>query len=262
MIEITYKRFWIIPTYEVYFGYNNKKTYKKFSIVEIINICDDLDLKWFKKNIHHTWITNLNENLEQTFQSFSKTTRNEIRRAEKEWVEYIAIDNPSELELKKYYIFYNEFLKSKNLPIITYDNIKKFRWNLILTVAKKDWEILCYHAYINDKELKKIRLLHSCSHFRLLSQDSIISEGGGKRNLIGYANKWLHYFDMWYFKNIWYNEYDWWWIYNWEGDISKLKISKFKQSFSPVEIDLYNYQRMPFVLEILYKIKLLIWKIF
>ena len=49
MIEITYKKFWIIPTYEVYFGYNNKKTYKKFSIVEIINICDDLDLKWFKK---------------------------------------------------------------------------------------------------------------------------------------------------------------------------------------------------------------------
>ena len=260
MLEISYKKYWLISIYEKYFGFDNKN-YKWYSVVEIHDIAENLNIKWFKKEVHHTWITNLKDDLDQTFKSFSKTTRNEIRRAEKEWIEYIAIDNPNEEELKKYHTFYNDFLKSKNLPTIEYNTLKKFNWYLTITNAKKHWEILCYHTYLRDNDLKKVRLLHSCSHYRLLDTNLTKNEWEFK-NLVWYANRWLHFFDMQYFKESLYNEYDWWGIYNWTSDTERIKIARFKQTFSPNEINLYNYKKIPFILNLLLKIKLNIWKIF
>lgn len=81
------------------------------------------------------------------------------------------------------------------------------------------------------------------------------------KNLIWYANKWLHYFDMEYFKNIWYIEYDWGGLYLWKEDASRQNIDTFKLSFHPDLKDFYNYEKIPYILNSLYSFKQKIWKI-
>lgn len=255
MIKLSYKKFWFIPTIEYYYWYDNK-SFWFFDVVTISQLPNKFNNKSFKESIFNTWITNLWKDFESLFNSFSKTTRNEIRRAEKEWITYHVKNNPSKNDLLEYLDFYNRFLKTKHLPTITSENILKYIWNVFLTYSKIDEEILGYHLYIYDLSIKKVRLLHSCSLFRQKKWMKNVV------NLIWYANKGLHYWDMNYFKEKWFIEYDRWWLYLWEIDKQKINIDKFKLSFSPNIVEHYNYERIPLMFKVFYKIKLLIWKIF
>ena len=80
-----------------------------------------------------------------------------------------------------------------------------------------------YHFYINDNEHTKLTI--SCSE--LWTADSQID-----KNMIGYANKWLHWKDFLYFKEIGVESYDWGGVTWNEEDQGKLEgINKFKASF-------------------------------
>lgn len=169
MLKLCYKKFNLIKTEEYYFWYQKHKI-SPFQIISISEVENKLKLKWFKEHVFHTWITDLSYNLDDIFWKFSKTTRNEIKRSNKEGIKYKIIENPDDDILRQYHKFYNKFLKSKNLPTVRYWNIKKYNWIIYITYALKDWEIICYHVYINDYSLKKVRLLRSCSLFRNLNK--------------------------------------------------------------------------------------------
>lgn len=242
----------IFPITRYYFNFNKIKSniFSTFSVVEILQSKKQLKLQWFKEEIFNTWIINLNESEEFIFKNFSATVRNEVNRAKKEWIIYEFIDNITDNYKNEYISFYNKFAEIKWLEKI---NKNYFYWlnsNLYLTKAIYNNSILVYHLYIFDKDIWIIRLLQSCSLFR----DKKIEIN---KNLIWYANKWLHFFDILKFKELGFLEYDFWWLYLLKTDIWKLNIDKFKLSFWPKVETNYNYIKYWVFLKILLKI---LWK--
>ncbi len=209
----------------------------------------------FNEEYLYTWITSLNnEQNSEIFNKFNKTVRNEIRRAEKEWIMYYINNNPNKEDLKSYYVFYNKFRKSKSLNPVSFSSILKYMGHIKITYSKIWNEILSYHLYLVDEEIKIVRLLQSCSLFRENCDKNNI-------NMISYANKWLHYFDMTTLKDLWYKKYDWGGLYLWNNDFSKINIDKFKMSFAPDIIRLYKYNKINPIIKIFYSFYLWLWRI-
>lgn len=241
----------IFPIIRYYFGFNRIKNniLNFFYIIEIIQSKKQLNLNWFKEEIFNTWIINLEKSEDIIFKNFSSTVRNEINRAIKENIEYELIKEFN-LYKKEYINFYNRFAKIKWLQKISWSTFNNIEKNIYLTKAYYNNLILVYHLYIFDKDIWKARLLQSCSLFR----DNKIEIN---KNLIWYANKWLHYFDIVKFKELWFLEYDFWWLYLWETDIEKLNIDKFKLSFWPKIETNYNYIKYWTFFKLIFKF---LWK--
>jgi len=245
MLKIKFKKFLILECVEYYFWFDNKK-YWFLDLVSIYYLDKQLKNHKYNQECLYTWITSLKESNEEIFNKFSKTVKNEIRRAGREWVMYYINNNPNEDDLKKYHDYYNIFRKSKGLPPVSFFSILKYKNYIKLTYSKVKDEILSYHLYIYDFSIKKVRLLQSCSLFREKNcwKEFI--------NLIWYANKGLHYRDMNYFKDKWFVEYDRWWLYLWDTDKQKINIDKFKLSFSPNIIKVYKYEKVNTLVKLFY----------
>lgn len=88
-----------------------------------------------------------------------------------------------------------------------------------------------YHAnYVHGG---RARLLHSASHFRN-SNDS------GYRNMVGRANRWLHWKALLRFKASGHTCYDWGGWYDGTDDDARLNINRFKEGFGGEKQLTYN----------------------
>lgn len=153
--------------------------------------------------LFNTLQINLNMSLDEIYGSFNKTYKYEIRRAEKkDKIKYLVKDRLSEKDFKYYVKFYNEFAKSKNRPPCEENKIWQLNCigSLLVTYAfTEDNELLCVHSYVLDG-YDRACLVHTFSLFRYYDNDT--------KNMIGRANKFLHYKDIIYFKNLGFNIYD------------------------------------------------------
>jgi hypothetical protein len=173
--------------------------------------CSLEDHKYLLSATHYKTIVNdLIETEQEIMARFRSNVRNEIRRARKEGVE---VENYDSKRLKSYTDIIVEFdehhlnmCKQKGMPIkseyktlLAYINSNM----LAVTIAKHNDSACVYHVYICDSEkLSRVRLLHSVSVFRELTENA-------ERNAIGRANRMLHYEDMVLFKKLGYAKYDW-----------------------------------------------------
>ena len=98
--------------------------------------------------------------------------------------------------------------------------------HVVLTKAFQGDEDYAQHIYVCDE--KNARLLYSVSNFRTEGLD---------RNLIGRANKYLHWNDIQYLRNLDYQILDW-------GGISSMTnpngVDKFKKEFGGSEAQYSN----------------------
>ncbi len=185
--------------------------------------------------LQHTLISDLDDaNAESLLLTFSSTVRNEIRRAEREGVICKAFTS-DDLRIRSDIInifadMYGEMYAEKGMDrALEINSVKAYiENNAFLLTSAYIVDMPCvFHSYIIDSS--NARLLHSCSEFRV--QDNAI------KNTIGRANKFLHYKDMLYLKELGVVSYDW-------GGISNPKqpngIDKFKMSFGGEPIDYYN----------------------
>jgi hypothetical protein len=157
----------------------------------------------------------------------------EIRRAtEKDLVSASIINHPGEDDIRAYSSFYSVFAKSKQLAEANTKKMLELAKNDALVFAishspvdKQLW--LCAHAYITDGH--RARLLYSASNTE--------TPEASDRQLIGRANKHLHWQAITHFKNAGYQEYD-------LGGISKSEelkqIDEFKEAFGGAEVLEYN----------------------
>jgi len=180
-------------------------------------------------------ITDLNGEVEDIFNSFNATVRNEVRRAEREGVEceyYTSSDLKDNREvLDSFAEMYNEMYREKGISCVLELNsidayIKKDCF--LLTTAILDGKPCVYHSYIVGDG--KARLLHSCSEFRVVDKNT--------KNSIGRANRLLHFQDMNYLKNEGITEYDWGGITSFDQPNG---IDKFKIGFGGVPVSYYNF---------------------
>lgn len=195
-----------------------------------------------------TLISDLTEDEDQILSHFSKNCRYEVRRAERENVVCTTVfgKNITQEEIDRFADFFGDFWESKGIP---YTEKEKCRAQIrqyadagafALTKACVDGKILVYHTYIVGDN--RVRLYQSASQFRT---DDTVST-----NLIGYANRYLHYQDMLWFKSQKKESYDWGGA-GMNEDVES--ITKFKESFGGTPAVYYNGEETRGILPGAYK---------
>ncbi|MCB2208716.1 MAG: hypothetical protein KQH67_10530 [Bacteroidetes bacterium] len=184
----------------------------------------------FIKKRRFTIIVSLNEDKETLFSNFKTKTRNEIRRAIKENVEFGI-----ETNRHNFLSFYNAFAIKKGQRTISDDSFMRLK-NLVITKASLNDNPLVMHAYLMHEENATVRLINSAST-RL--------EKKTNNAFIGWANRFLHYQDMIYFKDRNIVQYDLGGTAHHTRKKDKHKIEAFKSEFGGTTIEEYFYESIP-----------------
>ena len=155
--------------------------------------------------------------------AFGKDCRYKIRRADsKDGLELEFLAEPAQ-RLNEFCSFFDAFAKQRSLAPAD------SRWlraacearQLALSSARRDGEVLVWHAYVLGAGTA--RLQHSGSHFR--------SRENEYRALIGRANRWLHWQSMLRFREMGLRRYDWGGLFEDESAPEHAGINKFKREF-------------------------------
>ena len=163
---------------------------------------------------------------EQIFSSFSSHTRRKVRRSEtRDHLAYEFVPHPDRRLIAEFIMSYREFCRQKGLPISGLRRIDALlkQWKLALSVARTvDGKTLVWHSYLISGN--RARLLQSVSLFRNYA-------GSGDRNMMGRANRWLHWRDMCALREVGVATYDLGGWYGGHNDQEKLRINAFKEGF-------------------------------
>lgn len=180
---------------------------------------------------------NLSQDEETLFRSLSTNTRYKINRAAKRDNLHIHFESsPSEEEVRAFARYYNPFAKKKkiwacNLPKLL--ELRKRGMLVLSRVTDDRGQILAAHAYIADG--RRAGMLYSVSH-----RDAGDSR---YRNLIGRANRYLHWRDIQAFKAAGYQIYDFLGLHLRGEDQALNNIDQFKKGFGGLEVMEYkSYQ--------------------
>jgi hypothetical protein len=168
-------------------------------------------------------VTSLSLNEQLLWERIDKNCRYDIRRAEKDGAVCTLETNPSATTIAAFEMFYGEFAADKSLEQL---NAKWLRaaaaaGQLFLSLARFDGEVLVWHSHIVAGPV--VRLLHSCS----LPRDS----DSRKRQLVGRANRLLHWHDIREFRRLGFRVHDWGGMFADESVAAQKKINDFKREF-------------------------------
>lgn len=190
----------------------------------------------FLRTISYTKFIDLTIDTNELLKSFAKDTQYKIRRAQREGVEF-----SDQITLQEFVEFYNIFADTKQRKNLTYNLLEPLVKNLKITKAMAGDKCLVVHLYLCDQTASRAQIRYSATHFRKETNHDTV-------NLIGYANRFLHYSDMCYFKNIGYKIYDLG-GYAYQTDNQELaKINKFKDFFHGTLVKEGNYISIPLLL--------------
>jgi lipid II:glycine glycyltransferase (peptidoglycan interpeptide bridge formation enzyme) len=151
----------------------------------------------------HTLVIDLGSDEDRLLEQMSKDTRYKIRRAmRKDPVQVAATVQPSSATIDEFSDFYDRFASARALSPAFRPRLHALanRGNLVLTtVTEEDGAVLAQHAYVAAHA--RSYMLYSAS---VLSQ----SADSSARNLIGRANRYLHWHDIRLFRNRGFELYD------------------------------------------------------
>ena len=201
---------------------------------------DEANIHLFDKySKQATLITDLTEDSEAIFQKFNKNYKYEIRRCEKENIEYKVFWGKELLEnselFKKFIEVYNQMYKSKGLKtVFNRTQILSCIKNncIVFTIAFSNGEPLVFHSYIFDEN--NSRFYYSASPFRVQKEDSA---------LIARMNKGLHWHDIQLFKVKGMTQYDWGGVQVCSEMQFTSGIAKFKAGFGGFYKEYYNCKK-------------------
>ena len=183
--------------------------------------------------LQRTLISDLSLSEEELWSITTKTVRNEINRSIRENVG-ISVYRGQEISddlLNKFNVMYHDMYEEKGMSgyYLPISELKEYadKDALVITTSEIDGMIVVYHSYITDGYHS--RFLHSCSEFRVVDN--------AMRNAIGRANKYLHWSDWLYLKQMGVIEYDWGGIESYEEPNG---IDKFKMAFGGKYNEYYN----------------------
>jgi hypothetical protein len=220
------KKFIFLKVNEVWFGY-------AFKFTDCIGLTANMHVKNKKekiygvKQISYTVENGLEEDAGVIFSKFSKTVQVEIKQAEKKAVQCFFHD-----DVNRFTEFYNQFASSRKIDLISVRRLDEMKAFLRLSYAVSDGKVLAAHSYLVDEEAGIARLMHAASQR--------LNEGADKQ-LIGRANKLLHYRDMLHFKTAGIKIYDFGGYANDTTDKGLQGINNFKMSFGGQKVVCNNY---------------------
>ena len=169
--------------------------------------------------------TDLKEDEDSLFAKIAKNTKYKINRAIKEGVKTETTD------LCEFLPFFNTFAPTKHLKPLSFRNLQAYHSPIVFTKATRDEDVFAMHAYIIDDvqtQPSRARLLYSATVDRTKSDLDL--------NLIGRANRLLHWQDMLLFKQRGICIYDWGGICGDENNPDTAGIDAFKMAYGGVKV--------------------------
>ncbi|MBC5637997.1 peptidoglycan bridge formation glycyltransferase FemA/FemB family protein [Ornithinibacillus sp. BX22] len=235
MLQVLYKRglLKMVNAFEVT---NIKECQPSDTVITTNVIFPGSNLEWnsddkaFVYLLGKTSLIHLNREEEEIFADIHKNTRYKINRAEKrDPIQCYVTDSPSDVQLQQFVTFFNSFAKHKQIQAANLERLKSFR----------DRQAIIY-SYVTDE---KDRLL--CAHIHyivnnyscLLYSASARFENSQIRNMIGRANRLLHWQDIKLAKAKGLTWYNFGGISTNEKDIPHQKINQFKMEFGGQIVD-------------------------
>jgi len=209
---------------------------QRSDILRFMRIPNEMEAKYYIKNdIRYTVINDLTNSEDDLLTSMSRATKYDVVRSKKDGISIARFEGselknnrqPLERFKKAYLSFYEKTKIEDVIKAYSEEDLDSYVENncMTLSIAQKD-EFTVYHVHVHNAG--KCMLLYSVSDFRNEHAD---------KNILGRANKLLHFDDMLFFKSKEIKEYDW-------GDISSKEnlngIDKFKLSFGGKITDVYN----------------------
>ncbi|WP_102273049.1 hypothetical protein [Cytobacillus massiliigabonensis] len=150
-----------------------------------------------------TYLIDLSMDEDEILKRIHKNTRYKINRAAtRDELHYVELTSPSDNQINDFKEFYNPFAREKNIRECDMTKLKALRDQEALVISyieDSGYRILCYHVYFVAGT--QGYLLYSAS--RRFEKDGV-----DNRNLIGRANRYLHWRDILSFKQKgckWYN---------------------------------------------------------
>lgn len=234
MKTITYRNHGLRIT-DVWFADDNWKSVKT-DILRIHGIENLSGIPEEYVTVQHTLVTDLRQSEEDLRNSIaSKNFKYEIRRSEKDGVEikfYSSADLKNQITiLQDFKQCYDKMFEDKGKEVsLNLNALYKYVLDnaLSMSVAYYNDRPIVFHSYVWSEEI--VRFFHSCSLFR---------EEKELAQLIGRANKRLHWEDWLHFKKLGVSYYDWGGVFAFDSDDG---IDKFKRCFGGRPTVYYNVE--------------------
>jgi hypothetical protein len=172
-------------------------------------------------------VSDLSVDEELAREKMNRMCRYDIRRAERDGVICMHDAVPSPTAIAEFAAFFDEFAVDKALEPLNRKWLSAAAavGRLFLTSARLDGDVLVWHAYLATGTTA--RLLNSCS----LRRDA----DGRQRQLVGRANRLLHWRDMLEFRRLGFRTYDWGGIFPDESNAVRKRINDFKREYGGEE---------------------------
>ena len=163
----------------------------------------------------------------------SRNCRAALRRAPRDEIADEVWSPASSRALQEFIDFFNRFAGGKGLAPAPADRLSAFHASsaLDLSVATQDGRPLVWHAYLRTPD--RVLLLHSASLFRESSDSKV-------RNLIGRANRVLHWRDIVRYKEAGLPLLDFGGWYPGTEDQQLLGVNRFKAEFGATLVREYH----------------------
>jgi hypothetical protein len=178
---------------------------------------------WRKR---HTLVIDLTQDEDRVLEQMSKDTRSKIRRAmQKDPLEVAAAPDPSAAQVDEFADFYDRFAAAQSVAPAFRPRLHALArgGNLVLTsAAGEHGEALVRHAYVAAR-----------GRGYMIYSGSVLAESADSsvRNLIGRANRYLHWHDISLFKQRGFEIYDFGGLDVEERNPKTVGIARFKRGF-------------------------------
>lgn len=229
----TFKKF-NIKISKIWFYNKKEKFINDSDVIQLYGIKDQIN--GLKGNVQYSLYIDLTKNENEIFNNFKKTVKYDINKSENDGVKIEYYDSKELKNNKKiidtFEIMYNQMYEEKGLKTkLSRDTFESYIDSdmAILSKVSKDNTDIIYHVYLADDNCT--RFLYSCSNFR--------SDDQNMKNIIGRANKSLHWNDIKYFKQKNLKIYDLGGVRSFNNPNG---IDLFKMSFGGEKIVYYNYE--------------------
>jgi hypothetical protein len=192
----------------------------------------------FVRRTFQTKVIDLTASEAEIFSQFRKNTQREIRKAQHDGVTCHFDGDPATFRR-----FYNHAVRDKGLRPIQSARIEAAAGEVCVSYARLDDTVLVMHCTLIDLTLRRARVWYGCPRHE--PEDS-----AEFRQMVGRANRLLHFEDMRYFKNQEVTTYDFGGYSAEKADQKHMAINAFKDSFGGQLLVETNYISYPLFLAV------------
>ncbi len=214
------------------------KTLDSYKFANYSYTCKNFHHPLFIKVRRQTIIIDLTQDIQSIFKEFGYYNRRKIRKAAK-----INLAWTVDSDLKEFVPIYNEFARKKGLKLLSIESLQGINDYTVTKVTHNN-TILAARYYIIDQKHRVVRAVYGVTNRLDQHADTKIA---------GWANRYLHFEDIKYFKDLGFKTYDLGGTAEHTKKIASHHIDEFKREFGGQVVDEYVYESIPLFLALKFK---------